>query len=99
VEWHARRGDFASNGYFPVLAVRAQAPRLLLIAPALQFHPTSETILRFFSPAIEVERIGVGLEWRKEFRPVGRLRGAERPGLRMDGDSGIVDSQARGSRL
>ena len=99
VEWHARRGDFASNGYFPGLAVRAQAPRLLLIAPALQFHPTSETILRFFSPAIEVERIGVGLEWRKEFRPVSRLRGAERPGLRMDGDSGGEDSQARGSRL
>jgi hypothetical protein len=98
VEWHAGRGDFASNGYFPGLAVRAQAPRLLLIAPALQFHPTTETILRFFSPAIEVERIGVGLEWRREFRPVSRLRGAERPGLHLDRDSGSVDSQARRSR-
>ncbi len=83
VEWHVRRGEFSSNGYFPGIALLEAAPRLLLIAPALQFHPTTETILRFFSPAIEVERIGVGLEWRREFRPVSRLRGAERPGLRL----------------
>ncbi len=99
VEWHARRGSFASNGYFPGVAVRAQAPRLLLVAPALQFHPTTETILRFFSPAIEVQRIGVGLEWRREFRPVSRLRGAERPGLRLDRDSGNMGSQTSGSGL
>jgi hypothetical protein len=83
VEWHARRGEFAQNGYFPGIAVREEAPRLLLVAPALQFHPTTETILRFFAPGIEVERIGVGLEWRREFRPVSRLHGAERPGLHL----------------
>lgn len=83
VEWHARRDEFSANGYFPGVALRQDAPRLLLIAPALQFHPTTETILRFFSPAIEVERIGVSSEWRREFRPVSRLRGAERPGLHM----------------
>jgi len=83
VEWHARRGEFSGNGYFPGMAVREDAPRLLLVAPALQFHPTTETILRFFAPVIEVERIGVNLEWRKEFRPVSRLRGAERPGLHL----------------
>ena len=83
VEWHARRGEFSGNGYFPEMALRADAPRLLLVAPALQFHPTTETILRFFAPAIEVERIGVGLEWRREFRPVSRLLGAERPGLHL----------------
>jgi hypothetical protein len=83
VEWHARRGEFSQNGYFPGIAVREEAPRLLLVAPALQFHPTTETILRFFAPGIEVERIGVGLEWRREFRPVSRLHGAERPGLHL----------------
>ncbi len=83
VDWHARRGEFSAKGYFPGLAVREDAPRLLLVAPALQFHPTTETILRFFAPAIEVERIGVNLEWRKEFRPVSRLRGAQRPGLHL----------------
>jgi len=83
VEWHARRGEFARNGYFPGIPVREDAPRLLLVAPALQFHPTTETILRFFAPSIGVERIGVGLEWRRELRPVSRLQRAERPGLHL----------------
>jgi len=83
VEWHARRGEFSGNGYFPGVALREDAPRLLLVAPALQFHPTTETILRFFAPSIGVERIGVGLEWRRELRPVSRLQRAERPGLHL----------------
>jgi hypothetical protein len=65
VKWHAERGEFTPNGYFPGAALRAEAPRLLLVAPALDFHPSNETILRYFAPEIEVERIGVGLEWRK----------------------------------
>jgi hypothetical protein len=65
VKWHAGRGEFSPNGYFPGAALRADAPRLLLVAPALDFHPSNETILRYFAPEIEVERIGVGLEWRK----------------------------------
>jgi len=83
VAWHARRGEFTANGYFPGIELATEAPRLLLVAPALQFHPTTETILRFFSPRVEVVRIGVGLEWRREFCPVSRLRGAERPGLSL----------------
>jgi len=83
VEWHARRGEFSANGYFPGVALAEAAPRLLLVAPALQFHPTTETILRFFAPTVEVERIGVGLEWRRGVRPVSRLRGAELPGLHL----------------
>jgi hypothetical protein len=84
VEHHARAGAFTANGYFPGIELAAVAPRLLLVAPALDFHPTSETLLRFFHPAIEVERLGVGIHWRRELRVVTHLRGAERPGLRLD---------------
>jgi hypothetical protein len=45
-----------------------EAPRLLLVSPALDFHPSNERVLRYFSPHIPVERIGVGLEWRKELK-------------------------------
>jgi hypothetical protein len=45
---------------------------LLLVAPTLEFHPTTERILRFFSPAIEVERLGVGVEWQKNLKVVSR---------------------------
>jgi hypothetical protein len=79
VKWHLDRGEFGAFGYFPGVNLRADAPRLLLVAPSLEFHPTTETLLSFFSPAIDVERIGLGVEWRKGLEVMFRLRGAERP--------------------
>jgi len=68
VKWHAERGDFSRNGYFPGVQIRPEAPRLLLVAPALQFHPTNEPLLRYFSPEIAVERVGVGIEWQRKLK-------------------------------
>lgn len=68
VRWHLQRGDFASAGYFPGVELRAEPPRLLLVAPALMVHPTNEVVLRYFSPDVGVERIGVGIEWHKSLR-------------------------------
>ena len=79
VEWHLKRGEFSQRGYFPGIALSQKAPRLLLIAPALEFHPTTETILRCFSPAIPVERIGLGVEWRKKMKVGFRRLGFESP--------------------
>ncbi len=72
VKWHLDRREFTANGYFPGIGLIAEAPRLLLVAPALDFHPSNECVLRYFSPGIEIERIGVGLEWRKELKVVFR---------------------------
>jgi hypothetical protein len=79
VKWHLERAEFRSRGYFPGIELRQDPPRLLLIAPSLEFHPTTETILRFFSPAIPVERIGLGVEWRKILKVAFRQPGAGRP--------------------
>ncbi|HKA00124.1 MAG TPA: hypothetical protein VKE70_26620, partial [Candidatus Solibacter sp.] len=79
VKWHLDRGEFRTHGYFPGVALRTEPPRLLLVSPALEFHPTTETILEFFSPEIQVERVGLAVEWRKGLRSVFRLRGADRP--------------------
>ncbi len=79
VKWHLDRDEFRANGYFPGIALRPEPPRLLLVCPSLEFHSTSETILSYFSPAIDVERIGLGVEWRKGLNVVFRLRGAQRP--------------------
>lgn len=79
VKWHLDRGEFQRFGYFPGMALSTDAPRLLLVAPSLEFHPTTETILGFFSPAVDVERIGLAVEWRKGLDIMFRLRGAERP--------------------
>jgi len=72
VQWHVERGEFQASGYFPADEIRCEllrrAPRLLLVSPALDFHPSNERVLRYLSPQIPVERVGVGLEWRKELK-------------------------------
>ena len=68
VKWHLDRGEFTAQGYFPGIAVSSEPPRLLMVAPALDFHPTNEALLRFFSREVRAERLGVGIEWRRELR-------------------------------
>jgi hypothetical protein len=79
VKWHLDRQEFSANGYFPGIELRPDPPRLLLISPSLDFHPSTETILSFFAPQIEVERIGLAVEWRKGLHVMFRLSGAQSP--------------------
>jgi hypothetical protein len=79
VKWHLDRGEFSSHGYFPGVELRPDPPRLLLVSPSLEFHPTSETLLCYFAPEIAVERIGLAVEWRKGLKVMFRLTGAEPP--------------------
>src|SRR5262249_45102045 len=39
VKWHLDRHEFGPHGYFPGVELAANPPRLLLVAPALDFHP------------------------------------------------------------
>jgi hypothetical protein len=77
VAWHARKGEL--NHLFPGIPLDSKPPRLLLIAPAMSFHSTNATVLSYFSPGIEVERIGINEGWRQGVRVVMRLRGADSP--------------------
>ena len=45
VRWHAVQNDFQRSGYFPGVALQALPPRLILVAPALNFHPTTEALV------------------------------------------------------
>jgi len=73
VKWHLDRGDFASKGYFPGIPLAMTEPRLLLVAPAVEFHPSNETVIKYFANRVQVERVGVGLEWRRELRVMFRF--------------------------
>jgi hypothetical protein len=77
VKWHLERGEFENRGYFPGIPLRSDPPRLLLVAPALDFHPANETVLRYFSSEIQVERIGVGIQWRRELQVMFRAPSAQ----------------------
>ena len=81
VKWHLGRGEFSKSGYFPGIPLSSAPPRLLLVAPSVEYHPTNETILKYFSPEVPVERVGVGLEWRKELRVMFRFRSESWPSL------------------
>jgi len=87
IRYHAERGELAEAGYFRGVNLLRAAPRLLLVAPALQFHPSTETLLRFYSSDIAVERVGLGVEWQKNISVVLRLYGAEAPGWDNKDDS------------
>jgi hypothetical protein len=74
VAWHQSRGEFAQFGYFPGVEISPQKPVLLLVAPALRVHPTTDTILRYLSPEIDWEVLGIGERWREEIAVVFRKR-------------------------
>ena len=79
VAWHAGRAEFGQAGYFPGMALRVDAPRLILAAPSFEFHPTTEVLLGYLDPAIEVERVGLAVEWERQIRVSFRLHGTRRP--------------------
>jgi hypothetical protein len=80
VKWHLDRGEFQKRGYFPGVELQSLPPRLLLVSPVFDFHPTTQVILQYFSPQVEVHRVGLGAEWRSGLKVVFRAAGAERPG-------------------
>ncbi len=81
VAWHQSRGEFAQFGYFPGRDISPQKPLLMLVAPALHVHPTTDTILRYLSPEIDWELLGIDERWREEIRVVFRKRPVRAPYL------------------
>ena len=77
IRWHAERGEL--EHLFPAVPVAPASPRLLLVAPAMSFHSSNAAILRYFSPEIEVERVGINSDWRHRLKVVLRLKGGDAP--------------------
>jgi hypothetical protein len=74
VKWHLDRGEFAERGYFTGIPLNDAPPRLVLVAPALEWHPANETVLKYLDPAIDVTRVGIGLKWRRGIEVMFRSR-------------------------
>jgi hypothetical protein len=80
VRKHLLAGDFERLGYFAGQVISRESPRILLVAPALEFHSTTEAVLSTLSPRIEVTRIGLAGDWRSGLRVMFRLQGGDTPG-------------------
>ena len=74
VAWHQSRGEFSRYGYFPGQQISPKKPLLFLVAPALHVHPTTDTILRYLSPDLDWELLGIDEHWREEIRVVFRKK-------------------------
>ena len=74
VAWHQARGEFQKFGYFAECELSLQPPLLVMTAPALRIHPSTDTLLRYISPEIEWVLLGIDERWRKDLRVVFRKR-------------------------
>ncbi len=80
VLWHHGRGEFQQYGYFAATQLSPRPPLLLLVAPSLRVHPAVDTLLRYFSPAIDWTLVGVDERWREGIRVIYRKSAAKRIG-------------------
>ena len=78
VEWHHARGEFPRFGYFPDRELSDEAPLLFLVAPAFHVHPATDVLLRYISPEIEWEFVGIDERWRESVKVVFRKRSEKR---------------------
>jgi hypothetical protein len=70
VRRHQREGDFQRRGYFLGIELSPKPPLVWLVAPAFQFHSTTEILLKYLSPEIQVTRIGINENWRSGIKVV-----------------------------
>jgi len=65
-------GEIARYGYFQGVALQQASPLVYLVAPALRFHPTTDDLLNYLSPEVEIVRVGLAESWRRGLRVVMR---------------------------
>lgn len=75
VERHRQRGDFEARGFFPGIPLADRPARLILVAPALKFHPKTAVLLRFFTQSVPIERVGLTADWRRQLQTIYRRNG------------------------
>jgi len=72
VRFHQDQDDFRRFGYFPDAPLNGKPPLLFLVAPGFRFHPSTDIVLRFLAPEIEIARIALAENWRRGLRVVFR---------------------------
>jgi hypothetical protein len=71
-----RSGELQRHGYFPDRILSEHDPILILAAPALHLHPSTETMLRYVSPGLDWTMAALDERWRDGIRVVFRKQRA-----------------------
>jgi hypothetical protein len=65
---HNENGDFERRGYFSEIRLNRDRPKIYLISPIFSFHDSTERLLRFLDPSLEVWKIAINEDWRSGVR-------------------------------
>ncbi len=71
---HNESGDFERRGYFSETRLTRRRPRIYLVSPIFSFHDTTEVLLGYLEPDIEVWKISVNEDWRCGVKIIQRVR-------------------------
>lgn len=61
---HSRNGDFVRRGYFSEIRLSRRPPLIYLISPVFSFHDSTERLLDFLNPDLDVCKIAINEDWR-----------------------------------
>ncbi len=71
---HTQQGDFERRGYFAGISISRAQPRIYLVSPVFSFHDTTERVITFMNPDIDVWKIGINEDWRSGVKILRRVR-------------------------
>jgi hypothetical protein len=71
---HNRNGDFERRGYFSEVHLNRSDPLIYLIAPVFSFHDSTELLLGYLDPDLEITKISINEDWRCEVKIVRRIQ-------------------------
>ena len=71
---HNENGDFERRGYFSEVRLTRQHPRIYLVSPVFSFHDTTELLLRYLEPDLEIWKISINEDWRCGIKIIRRIQ-------------------------
>ena len=74
VEAHRRRGHISAAELFGAREISDESPLVYLVAPALRFHSSFQTLSNTIASDIEIYRFAINEDWRAGVRVVRRER-------------------------
>jgi hypothetical protein len=72
VERHRRSGDFVRKGYFAGCTLRDEPAMLVLVAPLLSYHKTSDRMIATLPAEIPLMEIGINQGWKLDIKVLRR---------------------------
>lgn len=71
---HNNNGDFERRGYFSEVRLNRNYPKIYLVSPIFSYHDSTELLLRYLHPNLEVWKISINEDWRCGVKTLRRIQ-------------------------